>query len=457
MRILRWVIVVAVSLQSACSFKPSAPVLDVSDGVYWSSRYQSYLVVADNIVSRFQYTPTSCWLAPAGLMPAVFSTSANAGQHEWMGAGYRSIVFKRLSDGLPVVFIREPFLPTNCQRTSDVSALATVDTLAETLQQFNRVISQADLLKWRYQAKLLDSELEQSQLASSLALFALLSEMLEDANDEHAYVLSRDLQRYYRVSDLSVGEAQREAARRNLLKELQASRLYSGCEQALWWGLLTSGDYYLGLLRLHQFSPEASYSESGQRCLQRALDAIADDLKSVAQVTGAAPKLMIDLRYNEGGSLLLASQLAQSLVAKDEPLAIIAGHKVNEQRRPDLSRLHQRGTVLVSEVTASAAEHLAQALRLRGFVLQGQNTRGAFSPTTVRTLPNGWILGVSMYPQHEVLDGLGNALPEAKGLTPDETLPVDVLFPLAKSVGQRFHRSNCELRAQECPVEYYRF
>lgn len=433
MRINCWFAMIAVGLLSSCSFQSNKPVLHVSDGVYWSHSYQSYLVVDDAVVSRYQFTPTSCWLAPAGLMPSVFSTKSNAGQHEWMGAGFQTLVFKRLSDGLPVVFIREPLLPKLCERSTESSAEVAVNTLADTLQQFHHGLSQTALLKWRYQASVLDSQ-NQSNLASSLGLFELLSELLEDSNDEHAYLLSRELERYYRVNNFSVGEAQRELSRRDLLRKLTASNLFSGCEQGLWWGLLSSGDYYLGVLRLHRFAPEASYSENGQRCLQQALYAIAEDLQRVAKAKGAPPPLLIDLRYNEGGSLLLASQLAQSLVPKDEPLAIIAGQKVNEQRRPDLSRLHQRGTVLVSEVTASAAEHLAHALRLRGFVLQGQNTRGAFAPTTVRTLPNGWIVGVSMYPPHEVLDGLGNPLPETKGLTPDETLPIEVLFPRATGV-----------------------
>ncbi|WP_417663738.1 S41 family peptidase [Pseudidiomarina donghaiensis] len=428
MRIHSWFIMVAAGLLSSCSFQSNTPVLHVSDGVYWSHRYQSYLVVDDAVVSRYQFTPSSCWLAPAGLMPSVFSTEANAGQHEWMGAGFQTLVFKRLSDGVPVVFTREPLLPKLCERTSEVSAETAVNTLADTLHQFHHGISHTALLKWRYQASVLDSQ-NQSSLASSLGLFELLSELLEDSNDEHAYLLSRELERYYRVNDFDVGEAQRELSRRDLLRQLTASDLYSGCEQSLWWGMLSNGEYYLGVLRLHRFTPEASYSENGQRCLQQALRSMAEDLQRVAQVKGAAPKLIIDLRYNEGGSLLLASQLAQSLVPKDEPLAIISGHSVNEQRRPDLSRLHQRGKVLVTEVTASAAEHLAHGLRLRGFVLQGQHTRGAFAPTTVRTLPNGWIVGMSMYPPHEVLDGLGNPLPETKGLTPDDTLPIDVLFP----------------------------
>jgi hypothetical protein len=266
-------------------------------------------------------------------------------------------------------------------------------------------------------------------LDRKLALFQVVSEVLEDSGDEHAFALANDIQRYHRVSDFAVGESQREHSRQKLLRDLRNSRLSQSCNEGLWWGLLASGEYYIGVQRLHLYAADAAYSEAGQRCLQRALRHIEDDLRLTAQATGLKPKLLIDLRFNEGGSLLLASQLANSLVSRDEPLTIIRQQAVYEQRTPNLSELHQRGTVLITEVTASAAEHLAQALRLRGFVLRGQNSRGAFAPTTVKNLPNGWVVGLSMYAPQEVVDGRGTVLPEGVGLTPDEPLPPEVLFP----------------------------
>ncbi|RWU13043.1 hypothetical protein EGC76_02160 [Pseudidiomarina gelatinasegens] len=421
--------VTAILLVGCSGSERNTPQLDIKDGVYWSERYQSYLVVDDAVITRYQWTPSQCWAADAGLMPRVFSSKFNPGQHAWVGAGYRTLVLQRLSDGLPVVFTREPFLPKHCTQKPESGAQQVVDTLAELLQQFHHGLSQTALLRWQYEAQRIDAIESDVPFDDQVALFALVSEVLEDSNDEHAFILAQGIQRYYRVSDFEVGEAQREQARRQLLQDLQTSRLNHGCEQALWWGLLNTGEYYLGVQRLHRFSPEASYSEPGQRCLQRALYSIEEDLKGVAQVTGAKPKLLIDLRYNEGGSLLLASQLANSLVNRDEALTTIQGFSVFETRRPDLSALHQRGTVLVTEVTASAAEHLAQALRLRGFLLRGQKTRGAFSPTTVKSLPNGWIVGLSMYAPDAVVDGRGAVLPEGEGLTPDENLPIEVLFP----------------------------
>lgn len=429
MSAFKWILCGLIGLLAACSSSTPPPSLTLNDGVYWSSHYQSYLVVDDAIVIRYQWTPSQCWAADAGLLPRVFSSSQNPGQHIWIGAGERTLVLQRLSDGLPVMFTREPFLPRHCDTPPDASAVAVVDTVAEILAQFQHGLSQADLLRWRYEASLLDKATSMPSLDRKLALFQVVSEVLEDSGDEHAFVLANDIQRYHRVSDFAVGESQREHSRQKLLRDLRKSRLSQSCNEGLWWGLLASGEYYIGVQRLHLYVADAAYSEAGQRCLQRALRDIEDDLRLTAQATGLKPKLLIDLRFNEGGSLLLASQLANSLVSRDEPLTIIRQQAVYEQRTPDLNELHQRGTVLITEVTASAAEHLAQALRLRGFVLRGQNSRGAFAPTTVKNLPNGWVVGLSMYAPQEVVDGRGTVLPEGVGLTPDEPLPPEVLFP----------------------------
>lgn len=426
----RWVVSTVIVLTLVgCSRNPNAPLLNINDGVYFSEHYQDYLVVDDAIITRYQWTPSQCFAANAGLMPRVFSSKLNPGQHTWVGASEETLVLQRLSDGLLVVFKREPFLPNHCKQKPEATAQQVVNTLAEVLQQFHHGLSQVSLLRWQYEAQRIDVGKYETPTDAQLALFILVSNVLEDSGDEHAFVLAENIQGYYRVSDFAVGEAQRETARQQLLAELTASQLSQSCEQALWWGLLDTGEYYLGVQRLHHFSSDASYSENGQRCLQQALYTIEKDLRRVEQVTDTKPKLLVDLRYNEGGSLLLASQLANSLVSSDRPLATIQGNDVIEIRRPDLSQLHQGGTVLITEITASAAEHLAQALRLRGLVLRGQNTRGAFSPTTVKSLPNGWIVGLSMYPPAAVLDGRGESLPEGEGLTPDDYLAIEVLFP----------------------------
>lgn len=368
-------------------------------------------------------------MAAAGLLPKAFSSQQKLPQHSWLAVDANAIVLQRESDGLPVVFMREALLPRHCGAHVVASAEMNVETLAHTLAQFNQPLTPSQLLRWRYEARRIDTEFAAADLATNLTLFQLLANMLDDTADEHAFLLAQPLQNYYRVSNSALGEAQRNAALQHYLKVLQRSSLDANCEDKIWHGRLSNEQYYVAVMELQGFSEDAAYSEAGHRCLQSALANIAAKLKQLQQVHRQAPELLIDLRFNQGGSLLLASQLANSLQPTQQPLAIIDRHAVQEQRPPNLSQDYRAGVVLVSEITASAAEHLAQALRIRGFSLQGQITRGAFSPTTVRTLPNGWIFGLSMYAVDDVRDGYNQPLPEGKGLRPDLNVPLEVLLP----------------------------
>ncbi|RUO78495.1 hypothetical protein CWI83_05575 [Pseudidiomarina taiwanensis] len=437
----------------ACS--SSTPLLQLTDGVYWSDRYQSYLVVADGLISRYQWTPPSCQMAAAGLLPKVFSQDQLRSQHRWLAADTQFLVLQRESDGLPVVFRRESFLPSNCGVQTVASAEINVETLAATFSQFNQPLSPSDLLQWRYLAERLDTEFAQADLATNLALFELLTEMLKGSGDRHAFIFAPELESYQQVGDFSQDEAERAQAQAVFAQVLEESELQSRCEKNLWFGALNREQYYLGLTSLQGFTADAPYGEAGQRCLQRALSAVARDLENHQQTQQVRPELIVDLRFNAGGSLLLASQFANSLAPSPRPLSIINRHAVQEQRSPDLSGLYQGGRVLVSEITASAAEHLAHGMRIRGFRLEGQRTRGAFSPTTVRTLPNGWIVGLSMYPTSDVRDGWNQAYPEGRGLIPDRQIPLQLLLPTELAGVLAQWQSNPAPLAQAHPMGYF--
>src|SRR5690606_41591921 len=69
------------------------------------------------------------------IFPRVFSTAADPGQHVWIGAGERTIVLQRRSDGLPVVFTREPMLPKHCAQAPTATAATAVTALVEILER----------------------------------------------------------------------------------------------------------------------------------------------------------------------------------------------------------------------------------------------------------------------------------------------------------------------------------
>ncbi len=395
------------------------------DGVYWSGLYQAYLEVENQTAVRYQWTPEACQAGAAGLIPLAIAANRPAGQHRWLDADHHRLVLQRYSDGLPVVFERVESLPASCKSELVQTAELNLEVLRSNLEQFHHRLDAEQYTRLDELAEGLNTEYFDSELITTLALFGILSSALSSSDDEHAFLIARDLQRYHRASNFELDEAEREAARQEFMEALANSAMQSECRGALWHGRLNTKEYYLASLRLHSFTETGTYDPRARNCLRKALHNVERGLQDHVIATGRKPYLVVDLRYNEGGSLLLASQFAHSIKFNNLPLAYIGKQPISVRRTPNLDGLYQGGRVLVTEITASAAEHLAQALKLRGFKLAGQNTRGAFSPTTVRTLPNGWILGLSMYAPEVVKDGSGKLLPAKVGLSPDCFLPVE--------------------------------
>lgn len=423
MRRLCWLILVLCAALWGCQAFNHKGVKLV-DGVYWSSLYQAYLEVDDQSALRYQWTPVACQAGAAGLIPMAVAGNRPAGQHRWLDADPQRIILQRYSDGLAVVFERVESLPYGCKSELVQTAELNLEVLRLNLEQFHHRIDADEYTRLDELAVKLDTEFFDSETVANLTLFGILGSALDSSNDEHAYLIARDLQRYHSASQFELDEAERETAKQEFKQALDDSALYSECRGALWHGPLNAKEYYLANLRLHSFTESETYDPRARHCLQKALRNVERGLQDHQIKNGNKPYLVVDLRYNEGGSLLLASQFAHSLKFNDQPLAYIGNQPISVRRTPNLDGLYQAGRVLVTEITASAAEHLAQALKLRGFQLAGQNTRGAFSPTTVRTLPNGWILGLSMHAPETIKDGSGEPLPAQVGLSPDCLLPV---------------------------------
>lgn len=413
-----WLSIALLVAVSACQNLPSQD-LHLEDGVYWSALYQAYLEVEDNTALRYQWTPAACFPADAGLIPKAISPESPAGQHRWLDANKERLVLQRHSDGLPVLFTRIKTLPSSCKTAHVDTTQINLEVLRLTLEQFHHHLNAKAYHQLSLQLEPLDTELFKSGATTDQTLFDAFSNVLDSSNDQHAFLRAPNLQRYHSTSRLSLDEAQRQVLRDKFIRSLERSSMRSECQGALWHGQVSREQYYVSSLRLHSLTVGSSYDPKSRSCLQRAIRKIERGLQNQRLGTDRKPELIVDLRYNEGGSLLLASQLAHSLKFSDEPLAYIGDQPISVRRPPNLDRLYRPGPVLMSEITASAAEHLARALELRGFTLTGEHTRGAFSPTTVRSLPNGWIMGLSMYAPDMVLDGTGKPLPEQVGLTPE--------------------------------------
>lgn len=191
----------------------------------------------------------------------------------------------------------------------------------------------------------------------------------------------------------------------------------SAANDQMHWGFLHD---HIGYVRIDSMD---GYTNLGDR--KDDLDEARRTIKRVLKDVAGASAVVIDLRWNDGGTdvtgLLMAGwfndhkQVAFSKRARDE----------QGFTRPQFVKIKSRGPrafrgpifVLTSGITASAAEVFILALRARGHVVQiGEKTAGAFSDSLMRVLPNGWEFTLS----NEVYLDRRNRLFEGRGL------PVDV-------------------------------
>lgn len=162
--------------------------------------------------------------------------------------------------------------------------------------------------------------------------------------------------------------------------------------------------------------------------------AMAAAFAKVATAIEQARAIVIDIRYNPGGSDPVAFGVASHFTAQPVDVLTKTTRVGDAQTAPftatlhpyDQSPLSQPVILLTSQMTGSAAEILTMALgELPNVTTMGQPTSGGFSDIMGFTLPNGWELGLSNQ-TYRTMDGTSY---EVIGIPPDvpfviETAPL---------------------------------
>jgi C-terminal processing protease CtpA/Prc len=156
------------------------------------------------------------------------------------------------------------------------------------------------------------------------------------------------------------------------------------------------------------------------------MDNLFNDLKDM-------DALIIDLRFNMGGSGDLVTEFTNRLISERQlayTYQFRFGEGYNDFDAPVNEYIEPEGVgfrnkpviVLTSNNTVSAGD--AQAMLLKGLpnvTLMGETTFGIFSEAIPRTLPNGWMVALST---QKLLSATGECF-EQKGIAPDiEISPV---------------------------------
>jgi carboxyl-terminal processing protease len=153
-------------------------------------------------------------------------------------------------------------------------------------------------------------------------------------------------------------------------------------------------------------------------------DAMATAFGEVLAHLADAKSLVIDIRYNPGGSDTVSFGVAGHFIAAPTPVFTKTTRFGDTQTEPFTAVLQPIGdtpvsvpvVLLTSRLTGSAAEILTLAMReIDQVVVLGEPTGGGLSDVMEFTLPNGWGLGLS----NQTYLNMSGELFESVGIPPD--------------------------------------
>ncbi|MGI5337139.1 S41 family peptidase [Streptomyces sp. CA-181903] len=257
-------------------------------------------------------------------------------------------------------------------------------------------------------------------------LFAVLRRMIEPLYDGHTFIKASQDRRFAGHRADTVTPTKESIARTDrAVAEAVGVPLRTWAQGAISYAGLPDGTGYLRITRFNRYAakggPEADVAE-----LDRALD----------DVLARTPRgLIIDLRFNGGGSDRLGIHIAERLT--DRPYTAYLKHARNDPEDPRKftppvpvrvtpsasPRYTGPLAVLTGRLTISAGETFTQALmgRSPAPVRIGENTQGLFSDVLERSLPNGWTFGL---PNEEFMRPGDGRTYDVTGIPPAIRTPV---------------------------------
>jgi len=336
------------------------------------------------------------------------------------------------------VFDRLPEMPVACSDRTPWTPPRIAALVAATFADLYPTFAERGI-DWRARtdmaSRLLDAH------ASDAALFEALRMLLAGVEDAHVELraevagrkraLTPGQARTLVRADAAPGNAREnawdEAYRRGVLDVVLRGRGHVAANDGVLWGRV--GDIgYLNILTMERFSRDKQRAPDDPAELDAALDA------AMAAFAGARA-VIVDISNNDGGFDWLGQRIAGRFADRARlayTKVAIGAHGVAPQpfEVAPSERARYLGPVylLTSDVTLSAAEVFALYMRaLPNVIHVGKTTRGAFSDTVNKPLPNGWTL---VLPTEIYRDPAGETY-EVRGLPPQrrfDVFPRDDLF-----------------------------
>lgn len=401
-----------------------ASVSTASPSIWHSPQLDFYLELNDNYFVRFQANKGSCWRAPAGYLPVSGAIQAleGAGDGQWQfSKSGDNASLSRSAEPLVIFLQRVRELPPLCSSVPDRSPLSVFDHFVLNLEQFYH-FSSIDKQRFRRRAAQIRGNIVNAQVGGSAigvyeetALFDAIAELVALTKDPHVFLLS------YTLDKAVFGDAEHDSV-------LSLSDIDSMIGQFKLRGRWYTRDniyvgsnsniIYVAPTTFAGMGPSGQYNRDSDHLYQEAYDAIER-----ARRKKAAALVVFDVRGNAGGSIKYANWIAESIAGRPVVGTRVMLQDANGYSSVPLAKVMGRSNstpaqiyVLIGENTASAAEHFALTLQKLGAIIVGDSKSvGALSPAVLRSLPNGWVMGVA--PFQVTSEGVGAI--EGVGLTPD--------------------------------------
>lgn len=162
------------------------------------------------------------------------------------------------------------------------------------------------------------------------------------------------------------------------------------------WGILEGNIGYLGVMEMSGYSDPFVF--------EKELTVIHQTMKQVMADLKDTKGLVIDIRFNGGGRVEAADEIASWFASERLAMAKVSARDGEGYVKPytiyfgpSKGYVYSKPVViLTSEFTASASEYFLLAMKRLPHkpLLVGENSNGVFSQT-LKTLPNGWTVSMS--------------------------------------------------------------
>ena len=319
----------------------------------------------------------------------------------------------------PTRFDRIPALPDTCgEANPNATAMDTFDALWAAMDEHYAFF---DLHGVDWDARRALAPTDASTLDDE-AVFALLSQTLEGLDDGHVqlgtplgYFSPAEAPYWLPLDESLTRTGMWQIARDTIAKPLTPVEL-TGIEYTV----LPDGVAYVMMRHMGIDNPFATTEFS----------AMSKAFAQVANEVATANAIILDLRYNPGGSDTVSFGVAGHFTDTPVDAFTKTTRDGDTQTEPftatfqpyDDTPLSQPVIVLTSQMTGSAAEILTMSLReLPQVTTMGQPTSGGLSDILAFKLPNGWDLGLS-HQTYRTMDGTSN---EAIGIPPDIAFKIE--------------------------------